>query len=126
MFNIFKITFQAVKRMKVIFLILIIFGFSISSCSLFRRGAKSDAKAQSEMQKRQNDAIDKEVKKYDKLYNEQTERQGKQQKEMIKKSRKRPKHMNSPKMKKPKKKRRKKMGMKSNQRRFFLWRWLGI
>ena len=49
--------------------------FLVSSCGLFHGGRKSDAQAQSEMQKRQNKAIDEQVKIYDKKYTEQLDRQ---------------------------------------------------
>jgi len=119
-----KYSYRIAHNLRLTFMVTVL--LFASSCRLFHGGAKSDRQAQKEMNDRQNKAIDKEVKKYDKLYEEQTERQGKDQKEMIKKSRKKPKHMNSPKMKKPKKKKRKKMGFKANERKFFLWRWLGI
>jgi len=116
---------RSIKIKNLVFYILIIM-MTFSSCSLFHGGRKSDKQAQDEMTKRQNKAIDEEVKKYDKKYNEQTDRQAEDQKKRIKKSRKKPKHMNTHKMKKPKKMKKKKMGMKSNERKFFLWRWLGI
>lgn len=70
--------------------------------------ARSERKAINEMEKRQNDAIDDLVKEYDEMYKEQTDRQAKEQKKMIKKSRKKPKNM------------------RRHERKFFLWRWLGI
>ena len=111
---------------KKVIVIISFLALTFHSCGLFNGGGRSNAKAQKEMQKRQNKAIDEEVEKYDKLYKDQTDRQGQDQQKMIKKSRKKPKHMNSPKMKKPKKKKKKRMGIKANERSFFLWRWLGI
>lgn len=81
---------------------------TFSSCSSNKSAARSEKNAISETQKHQDKATDELVKKYDEMYKEQTNRQAKEQKKMIKKSRKKPKHMRAP------------------ERKFFLWRWLGI
>lgn len=95
-------------RVVVLFLLGAFLLFFATSCGSGRRSSKSDKQVQNEMVKRQNKAIDEQVKKYDKIYNEQTDRQDTKQKKMIKKSRKKPK------------------GMRRPERKFFLWRWLGI
>lgn len=95
------------KQFYIIFILALILS-TVTSCSIFRGGRKSDKQVQKEMVKRQNKAIDEEVEKYDKKYKEQTNRQAKEQRKKIKKSRRKPKHMGN------------------YERKFFLWRWLGI
>ena len=109
--NISKLFYKAV-------LFLSFFILLSSSCSIFHGGRKSDKQVQKEAVKKQNKAIDEEVKAYDKAYNEQTDRQTKEERKKIKKSRRKPKHMKSHKQKK--------QGHNKNNRTFFLWRWLGI
>jgi len=98
---------MSVKKV-LIFLIPAFIMLTFGSCNSNKSAARSEKKAISEMEKRQNKATDELVKQYDKMYKEQTNRQAKEQRKMIKKSRRKPKHM------------------RQHERKFFLWRWLGI
>ncbi len=99
---------KAAKKIYFTLTLVALLCIVFSSCSLLESPARSEKQAIKEMEKRQNKATDELVKEYDKMYKEQTNRQAKQQKKMIKKSRKKPKNM------------------RPHERKFFLWRWLGI
>lgn len=97
-----------INRKLTLYLVPMFILLAIVSCNSGKSAARSEKKAIREMEKRQNKATDELVKEYDKKYKEQTNRQAKDQRQMIKKSRKKPKNM------------------RSHERKFFLWRWLGI
>ncbi|MBN2237490.1 MAG: hypothetical protein JW729_08010 [Bacteroidales bacterium] len=94
------------KPIKYLIFLLLMFslGASVSSCKV----ARMEKKAIREAERKQTKANNEFTKEYDKKYKHQTKIQPERQRKMIEKSRKKPKNMGKP------------------QRRFFLFRWLGI